>query len=120
MEYIKSISIKSIALALIAGHAIPYIGLIVFTLVAGEGMHSLAVSLVIFGWLILIAPTITGYIAAKYCKALPLLNGMLATVIGIILYFTHGEFGAIWFSIIFVGLSILLGYVGTRRFIIHG
>lgn len=107
-------------LALIAGHAIPYIGLIIFTLAAGEGVHSMAVGLVMFGWLIFVAPTITGYIAAKYSKALPLLNGMLATIIGIILYFTHGEFGVLWFSILYIVLSMFLGYVGARRFIIHG
>ena len=120
MEYIKSISIISILIAAIVGHAVPYVGLIIFSIITDDGVQSISVSFVIVGVLFLIAPIITGYLAAKYSKSLPVLNGMLATIVGIALYFTHGSFNFLWLAAIFILLSLLLGYLGARRFVVHG
>ena len=120
MEYIKSISLKSLLLALLVGHAAPYILLIIYSMLAlnesGQS-QSMIIGSIVTAWLFIFGPLFTGYIAAKYSKKLPMFNGMFATSLGIALYFTHGEFALIYLTIGFVCLSLFLGYIGANKYV---
>jgi hypothetical protein len=123
MDYLKGISPKAIAIGFVGGYCVPYV------LLKGLGyvLYSLGVSqlfglipLVIVALLTVLAPIASGYLGAKYSITLPLLNGMLATAIGVAAFFAVGQMGgAIIYAIVAV-LAFVFGYVGAKRYVAYG
>ena len=71
-------------------------------------------------YLAFVAPLLSGYFGAKYSSKLPMLNGIVATLFGLLALFTLGQFNGAIIYIAFVILAVAFGYLGSRRFVLHG
>ena len=123
MNYLKGISLKAIAIGFVGGYCVPY------ALVKGFGyiLYSLGVRqlfgfipLVIVALITVLAPIASGYLGAKYSTKLPLLNGILATAVGVAAFFAVGQMGDPFIYIIVAMLAFAFGYVGAKRYVAYG
>lgn len=123
MNYVNGISLKAIAIGFVGGYCVPY------ALVKGLSyvLYSLGVKqlfgfipLVILSLITVLAPLASGYLGAKYSIKLPLLNGMLATAVGVAAFFAVGQMGGAFIYIIVAVLAFALGYVGAKKYVAYG
>lgn len=119
----KGISLKAIAIGFVGGYCVPYVLLKGF----GYILYSLGVSqlfglipLVIVALITVLAPLASGYLGAKYSVALPLLNGMLATAVGVAAFFAVGQIGGAIIYVIVAVLAFVFGYAGAKRYVAYG
>jgi len=122
MNYWNGISLKAIAIGFVGGYCVPY------ALVKGLGylLYYLEVSqlfgfipLAIVAFITVLAPLASGYLGAKYSIKLPLLNGMLATAVGVAAFFAVGQMGGVFIYIIVAVLASVFGYVGAKRYVAY-
>lgn len=123
MNYVQGVSIKAIAIGFLGGYFLPYLvvkalGYAFYAL----GIHQLfgVIPLLIVLLVAVVAPLASGYLGAKYCSRLPILNGMAATVLGVSVFLAVGEASGLFVYLAVVVMALLLGYVGARRYVQHG
>lgn len=123
MEYLKGISLKAIAIGFVGGYCVPYVllKLLAYLLVALkiEQLFGL-IPLVVVILIVLVAPLASGYLGAKYSNTLPLLNGVLASAVGLAAFGVIGQMGSVVIYLIVITLAISLSYVGAKRYVAHG
>lgn len=123
MDTIKSISFRAVGMGLLFGYLTPYL---LFKLMLYI-MYCLGVSGFsgFFSYLLLavplfFSPTISGYLGAKHSSKMPVLNGALATLAGVIFFFIVSEPSGFYMYLVMCLLAFACSYAGSRRFIIHG
>ncbi|HEY6773781.1 MAG TPA: hypothetical protein VI140_07385 [Oxalicibacterium sp.] len=75
-----------------------------------------AYGMLVFLYLSLCAPVLGGYLAASYAPSRPILHGLLAVAIFMMLMIFKGRIQPLWL----VPLSLVLSIIGARRFKIDG
>ena len=123
MSYWEGISIKAIAIGVAGGYGIPYILIKVFSyLLYIIGINQIfgTVPLLMVVLMAGIAPLASGYLGAKHSNSLPVLNGILATVVGAVVLAASGQSETLYIPIIVLLLAMAFGYIGARRFVAHG
>ena len=118
-----NISLKGIGYGLLFAYILPMAGIkALLYVLANIGIQNifggLATLLVVY--LLVFAPLASGYLGAKNSESLPLLNGMAATILGVLFVILAGELNGLYIFIIFIIVSLTLGYIGSNRFVKHG
>jgi len=123
MEYIRNLSFKGIGIGLLIGYMLPMLilKLLSIFLYRNEITNLYGMPGLIFLLIPLVAsPLLASYLSAKHSTKSPLLNGITATLLGILFIISVGELNGITIYVLFIAISISLGIVGAKRHISHG
>lgn len=123
MEYIRNLSFKGIGIGFLIGYIIPMLllKLIAIFLYNNETSNLFGISGIIFMLIPLaVSPLLASYISAKNSNKSPFLNGITTTILGIIFIISVGQLNGLLIYLLFIAISISLGIVGAKRYVLHG
>jgi len=118
-----NISLRGIGYGLLFAYILPMAGIkALLYVLANIGVQNIfgGLATLFVVYLLVFAPLASGYLGAKYSNSLPLLNGMIATITGVLFVILAGELNGLFIFLTFIVISLALGYVGSNRFVKHG